>query len=698
MTSEGPETPKTVQAASLSVGEVAPSDASAESGSQPPPTTPTTPQTQPQQQPRTPKISPGYVLALIALIVGVGGALWLMSRGGRTLASGRDDFKLELVIIQLNDTYRVDAVENGRRGGLGRVATLVRQARQQHKEVLIVHAGDIIAPSLESKLFRGQQMVDALNHLHALAPVLAVPGNHEFDDKDPAMFLDAVERSKFRWLASNLTLDTGGRAMSNPVLENHVLRVGGLTLGVFALTLHGAQGGGDRKYAHVGYEEKYAFNDQTLESMRQEFSAKVVEGVGQLKGREFTSREELARALRQIEFKKPDGTPDQSPFQNDVLRDSVAEFASVGYVAIAERQIRQLERQGANVIIGLTHLDMPDDRQVALLRAAHPNFVWIAGGHEHYAQHERLTKDAALITKADSNARGVWKISIGLKDGAPEVREEKVELTESVEPDAGYQRDIAADYRARLRQRLSYIDAVIGDDKSIGLSCLYATEETVRNERSNWGVYLADQMRRAYAKEEAQIGVFNGGSIRIDDNVCGEIRFEHLERTFGFDAQVVFIKIHGQDLKHAILEHAVAGKRGDGRFLQAAGVRFDYDRLLLPGERVFNVRVREGAKWVPLDNIKVYAVAVPKYLFDCNDGYRFREKVVAVMPSESGPRRDLRSLVYDALTRAFRASNPAASGDMDGVFEMPEYVRDSPAVATDWTHESGFNKCPAKGK
>jgi len=95
--------------------------------------------------------------------------------------------------------------------------------------------------------------------------------------------------------------------------------------------------------------------------------------------------------------------------------------------------------------------------------------MWIAGGHEHYSQREQLSRDTALITKGDSNARSVWRISIGFSDGVPDIREEKIELNDqSFILDEGYQRDIAANYRTALQQKISYIDQVIGNSQSIG--------------------------------------------------------------------------------------------------------------------------------------------------------------------------------------------------------------------------------------
>ncbi len=90
-----------------------------------------------------------------------------------------------LTFIHLNDTYRVDSVEEGSRGGFSRVATIVRDLNASGHDVRILHGGDFLYPSLESQLWNGEQMVEALNFLDGLAPLYAVPGNHEFDPRTP---------------------------------------------------------------------------------------------------------------------------------------------------------------------------------------------------------------------------------------------------------------------------------------------------------------------------------------------------------------------------------------------------------------------------------------------------------------------------------------------------------------------------------
>ena len=90
-----------------------------------------------------------------------------------------------LTFIHLNDTYRVGTVEDGKRGGFSRIVTLVRELQAQGRDVRLLHGGDFLYPSLESQLWDGMQMVDAMNFLNAVAPLYVTSGNHEFDRRGP---------------------------------------------------------------------------------------------------------------------------------------------------------------------------------------------------------------------------------------------------------------------------------------------------------------------------------------------------------------------------------------------------------------------------------------------------------------------------------------------------------------------------------
>jgi 5'-nucleotidase len=315
------------------------------------------------------------------------------------------------------------------------------------------------------------------------------------------------------------------------------------------------------------------------------------------------------------------------------------------YLALAEREIQALEREGAEVVIGLTHLSMADDRRLAKLRQRHPKFMWIAGGHEHFSQQEAPTPASALITKGDSNARSVWRVRFGYENGQAALREEKIEIDARLPFDKDYEREIAGRYRRELESRVPFITAQIGASSTR----LEGLEDVVRTRESNWGNYLADQMRNAFGALRADIAVLNGGAIRIDDSFSGAIRFEHLWRTFGFTTRVGYVWLRGRDVRREILEHSVAAEPGDGRFLQVSGLKFEFDRSAAPGRRVGSVKVQQGEDWPDLKDDQIYIVAVPDYLLEGGDGYHFKEKAVMTIPH--GP--ELKLLTFEAISQAF---------------------------------------------
>jgi 2',3'-cyclic-nucleotide 2'-phosphodiesterase (5'-nucleotidase family) len=471
--------------------------------------------------------------------------------------------------------------------------------------------------------------------------------------------------------------------MRKNLFPNRIVRAGKLTLGLFALTLHGDHGGGDQPYAPVGFEDKYLINDTSLQGMADELPDDLLKKVAALRGAIFQSKNDLLNALAQA-----------TGIQDAESLSSLAEYASIGYVGLAEQQIQALEREGADIIIALTHLNMPDDRQLSQLRRTHPKFMWIVGGHEHYAQLQPLSTDTALITKADSNARSVWRVALGFDNGTPKIEEKKILLKDpEFKPDAVYQERIADYYREAMLQKLPYLGREVGNTSSLNARCLEGDEDTIRTEPSNWGSYIADQMRVAEGQGSMQIGLINGGGIRIDDRPCGELSFEHLERTFAFDMNVVYIKLAGADLKQTILENAVAGKRGDGRFLQFAGITFSFDRRRAPADRVYDIKVRNGANWNPLNSKELYSVAVPKFLYQCNNGYKFREKVRFLLPGD-GP--DVRTLVYKALVGARDSARTASPTSLDkiGANELPGYANSAVPKMGTWVAAPASNACP----
>lgn len=107
---------------------------------------------------------------------------------------------IRVTILHVNDTYQFTPVEGGKRGGLARLLTLRKAAIAENPNTIFTLGGDTLSPSVETRTYRGAQMIDAWN---AIGLDISVLGNHEFDIKT-AELLDRIKESKFQWLGANV--------------------------------------------------------------------------------------------------------------------------------------------------------------------------------------------------------------------------------------------------------------------------------------------------------------------------------------------------------------------------------------------------------------------------------------------------------------------------------------------------------------
>ena len=135
-----------------------------------------------------------------------------------------------VTLLQINDVYSTVPVDGV--GGLARVAALKQDLANAGRTPLLLIAGDFLSSSVASTVFKGAQMIDALN---ATGLDVATLGNHEFD-----FGLDVLRQrmseARWQWVVSNVIdhqtgLPFGGAA---PYL---IRTVGGLRIGIIGLCL-----------------------------------------------------------------------------------------------------------------------------------------------------------------------------------------------------------------------------------------------------------------------------------------------------------------------------------------------------------------------------------------------------------------------------------------------------------------------------
>lgn len=139
---------------------------------------------------------------------------------------------VRITILHVNDVYQFAPVDGGKRGGLARLLTLKKAAIAENPNTIFTLGGDTVSPSVETRTYKGAQMIDAWN---AVGLDYAVFGNHEFDIKTLDL-LARMKESKFTWLGANVIDTKTGRIFADT--PPYVIReIGGIKIGIIGLLL-----------------------------------------------------------------------------------------------------------------------------------------------------------------------------------------------------------------------------------------------------------------------------------------------------------------------------------------------------------------------------------------------------------------------------------------------------------------------------
>jgi 2',3'-cyclic-nucleotide 2'-phosphodiesterase (5'-nucleotidase family) len=167
-----------------------------------------------------------------------------------------------------------------------------------------------------------------------------------------------------------------------------------------------------------------------------------------------------------------------------------------------------------------------------------------------------------------------------------------------------------------------------------------AREEQIRSSESSWGNFIADQMRVAFGKPQADLAFLNSGTLRIDDIIEDDILFEDIGRTFGFSSFLRHTTVTGE-----------AGYRGgphaQGYFPQVSGFRVCVDPSRPEFDRIVSLQVPGETGWSEIGEDAEYVLVVPDFLYGGGDGYDIPKDRFA-----SRPASELKYLVLDAILRA----------------------------------------------
>jgi 5'-nucleotidase len=288
-----------------------------------------------------------------------------------------------------------------------------------------------------------------------------------------------------------------------------------------------------------------------------------------------------------------------------------------------------------DAIVALTHLALAGDAELA---AAVPEIDLILGGHEHENWSLRRGEHFTPIIKADANVRSLAIVSMafGQKGTRPTVnaRLQIIDDTIKAQPavDALVKKWTDAAFDAFRKDGFTPEARVVTTTEPLD-----GRESTVRNREGRLTEIIANAMQH---EAGADVGIYNGGSVRIDDVLPpGPVTEYDIIRVLPFGGKVLRVEIDGALLSR-VLDTGL-NNQGLGGFLHSSdGMKRDATGWSLNGVRI--------------DPAKVYTAGVSDFLMtggETNLGYLTRPTAGVHNIEE---RRDVRRAVIDELKRIYK--------------------------------------------
>ena len=363
-------------------------------------------------------------------------------------------------------------------------------------------------------------------------------------------------------------------------------------------------------------------------------------------------------------------------------------------INVLKSVVPEIESQGVNKIIALTHVGLEMDKQIA---AAVSGIDVIVGGHSHTLLAN--SEDSAAgpypewvenpdgirvpIVQAGSYSKYLGEISINFNDegvvtaayGEPHL------LDASVTPDAAV--------AARIAELAAPIEELKKKPVGETSAAIDGSRESCRLGECSMGNLVADAMLDRVKGQGVSIAVQNGGGLRASID-SGQITMGEVLEVLPFQNAIATFELKGSDVVAALESGVSQVEEIKGRFPQVAGLRFAWDETIEPLKgRVRQVQVMKDGEWADIDPEATYKVVSNDFMRAGGDGYTvFKDN--GMNAYDYGP--GLEEVVADYIT-ANSPYKPYTDGRVlkGGMFEMAKtetMAAEESAEAETMTEES----------
>ncbi|HNG90874.1 MAG TPA: 5'-nucleotidase C-terminal domain-containing protein, partial [Saprospiraceae bacterium] len=267
-------------------------------------------------------------------------------------------------------------------------------------------------------------------------------------------------------------------------------------------------------------------------------------------------------------------------------------------IQVAKQQYALLQPK-TDVVVGLTHLAIQDDKKLA---AALPNLPLMMGGHEHDNHYEKVGNVA--IAKADANAKTVYIHTLRHdKNKRLTTLRSELRRVDSKIADEPNTAAVVAKWDKIMTESLGSLGLNPKAVVTMLREPLDCREVTLRFQQAPAGQMITKAMLFS-GNDRLQAALLNSGSVRVDDVLAGTITELDVVRMLPFGGAVVEAQMRGSLLRRTLdvgIQNA-----GNGGYLQHGGIKPNPNGgWLIAGE--------------PLDDNKTYWITLPEFLLSGNE-------------------------------------------------------------------------------
>lgn len=300
-------------------------------------------------------------------------------------------------------------------------------------------------------------------------------------------------------------------------------------------------------------------------------------------------------------------------------QEEVKSLKVLDQIEVLRKTIPEMKRQGAEMIIVLSHSGTKVDKEIA---NKVKGIDLLIGGHSHDKLTVPLRIRNTMVVQAGNAAEDIGKVQISWNPKKKTIVKIKGQLISNSSGNVKKDKKITSIISNYKKKHNSIMNAKIGMTHE---NLIHFKESGGESELGN---LITDMMRKEVG---AEIGMINSGSIRTNLS-AGDITNGKIYDMIPFPSKITKLKMTGKDLI-SLLEQSAG--RENNKNLQISGLKITYNSKAPEGERIQDVTTDKGK---PIEPEKEYTIATTDFLAGGGDYYPGFLKGKAVKGEGSGLR------------------------------------------------------------